>query len=164
MPSGFHWKPYSIPERWPSGRRCVTGNHVCGQPYRGFESLPFRQHQVQELPLKLLKSRAKRGIYSFAAIFDSVRECYCSPGSGSICWYIVGTFFIYFLLVPTFFYFGFVNFLLGWYIWLTPTWFTFLIFFPPQGLHPFQGHPRFPQGFVFLASHSYLYFRRKCHE
>ncbi len=29
-------------EGWPSGRRRTLGKRVCGQPYRGFESLPFR--------------------------------------------------------------------------------------------------------------------------
>ena len=53
---------------------------------------------VQELPLKLLKSRANFVICSFAANLDSVRGFYCSPGSGSICWYIVELFF----LVPAF--------------------------------------------------------------
>ena len=30
------------PERWQSGRLCSTGNAVCGQPYRGFESPSLR--------------------------------------------------------------------------------------------------------------------------
>ena len=31
-------------ERWPSGWRRTLGKRVCGWPYRGFESHPFRHH------------------------------------------------------------------------------------------------------------------------
>ena len=64
----------------------------------GFESRPRHHQLVLELPLKLLKSRAKRVICSFAANLDFVRGLYCSPRSGGICWYIVELLF----LVPTF--------------------------------------------------------------
>ena len=52
--------------------------------------------------VKHLKSRAKRAICSFAAIFISVRGIYCSPGSGIICGYIVGTFLNFFCLYQHF--------------------------------------------------------------
>ena len=150
---------------------CLTRNQVCGQPYRGFESLPFRQHQVQELPLKLLKSRAKRGIYSFAALFDSVKVFCCSPGSGSICWYIVGTFWNYFFLYQHFHFPGASAFLFRSFLFfrrliiLVDAHLVLILpFHSSAGLASLQGHPKFPQGFVFLRSLNDLYFRRKYHE
>ena len=34
-------------ERWPSGRRRSPAKGVCGQPYRGFESLSLRHREVE---------------------------------------------------------------------------------------------------------------------
>ncbi len=40
----------STSERWPSGRRRTPGKCVGGQPSRGFESLPLRQHMGTAAP------------------------------------------------------------------------------------------------------------------
>ncbi len=50
-PKGIFWRIIPAAERAPSGRRCVTDNHVCGQPYRGFESLSLRHFTIQYCPI-----------------------------------------------------------------------------------------------------------------
>src|SRR6185312_4415999 len=37
------YSPRDFAEGWPSGLRRTPGKCVCGKPYRGFESRPFRQ-------------------------------------------------------------------------------------------------------------------------
>ena len=136
----------------------------------GFESRPRHHQLVLELPLKLLKSRAKRVICSFAANLDFVRGFYCSPRSGGVCWYIVELLF----LVPTFsfsqcirFFISKLSFFRGLII-LVPRVDAHLILIShlhsSAGDAPSQGHPKFPQGFVFLVSYTCLYFRKKYHE
>ena len=122
---------------------------------------------VRELPLKLLKSRAYRGICSFVAILVSVKVFCCSPVSGSRCGYIAGTFWNYIFLYPHFFcryhpshfpstfvfLFRSCPFFRG-LIVLVPRVDPHLVLIPhfhsAAGQAPFQGHPRFQQGFFSL--------------
>ena len=115
----------------------------------GFESRPRHHQLVLELPLKLLKSCAKRVICSFAANLDFIRGLYCSPRSGGICWYIVELLF----LVPTFsfsqcirFFISKLSFFRGLII-LVPRVDAHLILIShlhsSAGDAPSQGHPKF---------------------
>jgi len=123
----------------------------------------FSHHTlVQELPLKLLKSRAYRRICSFAAILASVKVFCCSPVSGSSCGYIAGTFLNFFCLYhhslfPSASVFLFRNcHFFRRLIVLVPRVDAHLVFIPhflsAAGHAPFQGHPKFPQGFFSLHS------------
>ena len=83
------------------------------------------------------------------------------------CWYILELFF----LVPTFFfpvhplfYFEVVIFFRGLIILVDAHLVLILPFHSSAGLVLSQGHPKFPQGCVFLISLTDLYFRTKYHE
>ena len=138
--------------------------HGWGPCGRWFESSRSDHSLVRELPLKLLKSRAKRVICSFAAILDSVKVFCCSPVSGSSCGYIAGTFWNFIFLYPHFF--------CRYHPSLFPSTFVFLFrgchffrglivlvdarlvliphFHSLAGQAPFQGYAKFQQGFYSL--------------
>ena len=113
---------------------------------------PLLSHK---LPFNLLKSPEKQVIYSFAGFFDSVKEFYCSPGSGSSCGYIGGTFLV-FLLVPSFSlsqcirFFRSCHFFRGLIVLLDALLVLIPHFHSTTGHAPFQGHPKFQQGFFSL--------------
>ena len=114
--------------------------------------------------VKRYKSRAKRVICSFAAIFVSVRVFCCSPVSGNRCEYIAGTFGNYIFLYPYFFCLYHQSFFSNTFVILFRSCPFFrglivrvdahLVFILPfhssAGLALSQGQPKFPQDFFFL--------------